>query len=264
MLTSNLTRKQFISGGLAGGLGLVAGSSMLGLAAKPAVAQTLAVGEFHAIFTTFGLGRHPNAYLDVGVDTSPGQGAPLDVLFNVYNPNGGQISEFTVSTDAQTGFASSAADPNNSNLFSLTNGGPGLVRARVPQAADTSAVVLTQGGKRSRLVGGVVASTKTDGTALGRGRTFGIVVGTFTAAVLLVANLSGTDVGVDVFVGTNGPPGTGKYTTGALNNLSLWRVDLQPSDQNSHLVVAASGGDIIVQLVVDDGKVVYTVPCLPS
>lgn len=77
---------------------------------------------------------------------------------------------------------------------------------------------------------------------------------------MLIANLSGHEVTVDVFVGIEGAHGAGKHTTDVKNN-ALGRIDLQPDDANSHLIVSATD-DIILQLVIDDGRV-NGVTCLP-
>jgi hypothetical protein len=97
---------------------------------------------------------------------------------------------------------------------------------------------------------------KVDGTPVHLGRMFpihvGDVRGTATAS-LLVTNVSSGDAAVDVFVGSAGAGGAGKYTNPRLRIRNIWRIDLQPEDANTHLVLR-SDADVIVQLVVDDGR----------
>jgi hypothetical protein len=70
-------------------------------------------------------------------------------------------------------------------------------------------------------------------------------------ATLLIANLSGSDVAVDIFLGTKGAPGGGKYVIPRLVNNASWIIDLDPTDSNSH-VILSSTGDVIVQFAVGD------------
>src|SRR5262245_2601144 len=81
--------------------------------------------EYYAIIDNFGK-RARSAYVDVTTDTSVATG-PVDVQFNVYNSNGGQVALFTVTTNAN-GFASTAA---MGNLLDLAPP-PLLVRAQSP------------------------------------------------------------------------------------------------------------------------------------
>jgi hypothetical protein len=70
-------------------------------------------------------------------------------------------------------------------------------------------------------------------------------------------------VAVDVFRGTRGCYGCGTYTTPRLVNNGLWRVDLTDADKNADLIVTSTG-PIIVQLVLDDGKRVSALTCMPA
>ena len=90
---------------------------------------------------------------------------------------------------------------------------------------------------------------------------FDVAVGDVPAPVLLIANVSGSDQTVDVFIGTSGVVGTGKYTTRLVDH-GIWRVDISDADKNSHIVVV-SQGFLVVQLVSDDGQRVSAVTCLP-
>ena len=157
----------------------------------------------------------------------------------------------------ENGFASSAsASAPFRNLFRLSGGEPALVRAHTPVGATTATATLQQRGSGSRLLVSVPPDRMSDGTPLHAGRQFAFHVGDIrgnATASLLVANVSGHDVGVDVFTGTPRGPGGGKYSNPALQNRNTWRVDLQADDANQNLALIATG-DVIVQLVVDDGR----------
>jgi hypothetical protein len=222
---------------------------------------SVSAAEFYAIFTNFGDAPHPHARLDISVDTRTADG-PVDILYNVFNASGYQIAEFSVMTN-ENGFASSAmAEPPNRNLFKLTNGEPGLIRARTPTTATTTNGVLYQRGTGSRLAVGVPPTRNSDGTLFNAGRIFPITLGEFTRASLLIANVSGTDINVDVFVGTIGGSGGGKYNNMLLSNKAIWRVDLAPDDANAHIIVSATDA-VIVQLMIDDGRV-NGITCFPT
>ena len=250
MASSDLTRSQFLSRSAKGGLGLLAASSLAGLAAEPA--QAAVRNEFFAIFTNFGSAPRANAFLDVSANTDAApQGA--NILFTVFL-NGTQLAEFTTQTNAN-GFASSAAAQGpNRNLFRLTNGEPGLVRARVPSGATTATAILHQRGQGSRLIVAVPPAVLAAGTV------FPVTIGDIATGALLIGNVAGGEVNADVFVGSTGAPGAGKYNVQLRDN-QIGRIDLQPDDINSHLLVVASG-EILVQLMIDDGRV-NGITCLP-
>lgn len=210
--------------------------------------------ESFAIIANLTGAPKPHAHLDVGVDTSASGGVPVAVEFTIFNARGALLDQFVVMTAPETGFASTAsAFPPNDNLFTTSAGLPAPVRIRSPQPVGTEATVLRQSLGKSRIILGVPVAKRSDGTALAQGRTFRTTGDIIQKATLLVANVSGGDVAVDVFVGAKGVPGHGKYTNPALNNMSLWIVELDPTDARSHLVVA-SGGHIVVQLAVEDGQ----------
>jgi hypothetical protein len=73
------------------------------------------------------------------------------------------------------------------------------------------------------------------------------------AATLLIANVWGTDVAVDIFLARKGAPGDGKYKNPRILNQTIWIVDLDPADANSHFIVSSTG-DVIAQLAVDEGR----------
>jgi hypothetical protein len=248
---SGLTRSQFLARSVRGGLGLL-GAGWLAGSPRPAQAQA-PPGDFLAIFANVGSALRPKAFLDVSANTDA---APLgtDVLFTVF-AGGSNLGEFTIPTNAQ-GFASSAAAATAAqrNLFRLTGGEPGLVRGRGPTNATTATAVLHQRGPGARLMVAAPPAAQAVGTA------FPITIGDTATGALLVANVSGSEVAVDVYVGNAGSPGTGKYTA-RIRDLSVGRIDLQPDDAHAHLVLVASG-DVVVQLVIDDGRL-NGLTCLP-
>lgn len=212
--------------------------------------------EYNAVITNFGGAPRANAHLDVSFDTSALVSGPIDVLFDVFSADGSLLATFAVPANAN-GFASSAWAPApNHNLFLLSGGEPALVRARTPQAATSGTATLQQRGSGSRLLVSVPPDRNTDGTGIHAGQRFSFHVGDLrgvATASLLVADVSGADVAVDVSIGTRAAPGAGKYSTPQLRPRNTWRVDLQPDDENSNLVLTSTG-DVIVQLVIDDGR----------
>ena len=69
---------------------------VLGLVLTTFVAAVSAA-EFYGIVDSFGK-KPRNAYLDVSVDTTVSSG-PVDVSFNVYNAQGGQVGLFSLTTN---------------------------------------------------------------------------------------------------------------------------------------------------------------------
>ncbi|MED2185999.1 hypothetical protein [Bacillus wiedmannii] len=216
------------------------------------------MSDFFTMITSFGNSPCANAHLEIGLDSQAT--SAVDVTFNVYNQKGVELAWFSELKNAN-GYVSSSADPNN-DLFRLSKGQPALVRARTPLVAQTASAVLQQSGSQNRLVFAVPPALNSSGIRVAQGTVFPLTIGSITKGTLLIANVSDSDVNVDVFTGTAGTPGTGKYNNPILTKFSIWSVDLQPSDQFSHLVVMSSG-DIIVQLVLDDGQV-HVVTCLPN
>ena len=228
------------------------------------MARTASADDFNAIITNFGTATAPNARFDVSIDTRSIAGGPVNVLFDVYDASGGSLAEFVVPTNA-TGFASSAFAPApNNNLFRLTAGMPALVRAHTPDGATSASATLVQRGSGARLIVGVPPDRTYAGARVHVGTQFALNVGEIRGvgtASLLVANVSGSDANVDVFVGTSGVPGSGKYNNPRLVNRATWRIDIQPEDYQAHLELASTG-DVIVQLVIDDGRL-NAITCLP-
>jgi hypothetical protein len=215
------------------------------------------MAEFHAVITNFGSAPRANAHLDVSVDTVASGGASVDVLFDVFKADGSMIAEFSVPTNAN-GFASSAsAAAPNRNLFRLSGGEPAIVRARTPAGAGTTGIAtLQQRGSGSRMLVTVPPDRKPDGTPIHAGKVFALHVGDIrgtATASLLVANVSGADVAIDVFLGSPGASGTGKYQNPGLQNRNVWRQDLAPDDENANIAIRATG-DVVVQLAIDDGR----------
>lgn len=238
-----------IAGFSSRGLGsLLAGCLLFGAAGH---AQAY---EFFAIAANLNNAASPQAQMDVSVDTQAAPGASLLLHFNVYGPDGVQLAEFDAGTNPNGFASSSSAPPPYDDLLQLSGGLPVLVRARTPQAAPIAAATIRQTLGKSEIAFGVPATTRADGTRLAMGRVFTMAIGDIThSATLLIANVSGGDQIADVFLGTTGGPGGGKYTNGRIPNQGMWIVDLDPADANSNVIVGASG-DIIVQLVVDGGK----------
>lgn len=239
-----------LSPGITSAASPAAGSADLSVAESCGRAGT----EFSAVFANFGTGQYPSARLDVAVDTAV---APVGshICFVVSDVNGVHLAEFPVPTNDK-GFASSASAPAPyRNLFRLTNGQPGMVRAYPPAGASLSTAVLQQRGTGNRLVLGVPATVTAYGTPLGGGKYFSVAVPDVPAAALLIGNVSDSDVHVDVFVGTPGAPGQGKHSNLRIQTTGQWRVDLeQVADENAHLIVQASDR-VIVQLVLGDERV---------
>jgi hypothetical protein len=158
--------------------------------------------------------------------------------------------------DAQ-GFASSASAPAPyRNLFRLAGGEPALVRARTPAGVTGATATLHQHGVGSRLLLSVPQDRKSSGMPVRAGRSFSFHVGArrgLRTASVLVSNVSGGDVAADIFVGSAGGAGNGRYSTPRIENRTTWRVDLLPDDANASLVLT-SNGDVVLQLVIDDGR----------
>jgi len=212
-------------------------------------ARTAGAAEFFAIVES--TGKKPYASLDLAVDTRSGVGA--NVEFRAFDPSGTFISEFFVPTNS-AGFASTSSF---GNLFDLTGGQPMLVQARTSQDTVNSGATLNVRSANGPMILGIPPVEKMGGALLSAGSLFSIAVGSFRSARLLIANVSGAQINVDVFTGTEFPPGTGIYSNPRLPNFGLWRVDLAQSESQSNLVIQASG-IVIVQVVIDDGRTFHS------
>jgi hypothetical protein len=234
---------------LVGGLMvLIGGSAVVG------TARCADAGEAYVMIANLTNIKKPNAFIDVTLDTA------IDVTlndadFDVYDGFGGTAASFSVGFD-EKGFASSAsAAPPYDNLFTAGGGSPTLVRVRTPQSFTLFSVTLQQKFQQSRLVLGVPPSKKSDGSRFGMGKVFAVSPGAIRhRATLLIGNVSGSDVNIDVYLGTpRGGPGNGAYSTPLLNNHTIWVVEIDPAHANTNLVVVSSG-NAVAQLIVDEGK----------
>jgi hypothetical protein len=210
--------------------------------------------DFFAIIANLTNAKQPQARFDVGIDTRAAS-AGTDIEFTVFNTDGVQLGQFTTQTLAR-GFGSSAlAAPPNDNLFSLSAGLPALVRARTPSGATISYAMLRQTLKTLQINLGVPPEFSVSGDLVAAGTIFDFVLGDTPArATLLIGNVSGADATVDVFIGTTGAVGTGKYSIPRLKNNGSWIVDLAPADAQSHLVISSTG-NIIAQLAIDYSRI---------
>jgi hypothetical protein len=220
--------------------------------------------EFWAIAANVTGAKNPEAHLELGLDTLNARGG-TDIFFNVYDVNGVQIAEFTLQTNANGLVSSASAAPPNDNLFAISLGRPVLVRALSPNGAtgnDYAALRQTLG--RVAILVGTPPIYDTLGSFYAEGNLFPVVLGDFAGAALLVANLSSADISVDVFLGTKGPDGTGKYRIPRLKSGSMGIVQItDPADAHSHLSVTSTG-NMVVQLVIDTGKQIHEVTVLPA
>lgn len=215
----------------------------------------VSAADYYAIVDN--LGKKPrNAFMDVSVDTTIGAG--IDVLFNVYDAQGVPLAEFTVAANSY-GLASSSSW---GNLFNLAAGQPILVRAQTPYAPTDAATLHVDSLGASTIVS-IFAIRKRDGFPLGMGTDFAVALGTFRSARLLIANLSGSDVAVDVFKGSKGADGFGIYSNPRITTTAIWKVNLTQNEALSNLIVHASN-PIIVQAVIDDGSTTQSFMVLPS
>jgi hypothetical protein len=227
---------------------------VLGLVLTTFVATALAA-DYYAIVD--GSAKKPRtAFMDVSVDTTIGAG--IDVLFDVYDARGIQLAEFTVPANSY-GFASSSSW---GNLFNLAAGQPILVRAQTPYAPTDAATVHIDSLGASTVVG-VFPIRKRDNTLLSMGTDFALALGSFRSATLLIANLSGSDVAVDVFKGSRGADGFGIFSNPRITTTAIWRVNLTQSEALSKLIVRASN-PIIMQAVINDGQTIQSFMVLPA
>ena len=95
------------------------------------------------------------------------------------------------------------------------------------------------------------------------GTDFAVALGTFPSARLLIANLSGSDVAVDVFKGSKGTDGFGIYSNPRITATAIWKANLTQNEALSNLIVHASG-PVIMQAVIDDGQTIQSFMVLPS
>jgi hypothetical protein len=213
--------------------------------------------DFYAIVDN--LGRRPlNAYLDVAVDGASGGLAPPEIQFDAWDVQGIQVADFDIPT--QAGFASTFSAVN---LFDLASGQPLLVRAQTQSTAVDFGAALHVEVRGANVRLGVLPRLEFDGTSYGSGQVFAIPLGGFKRTSLLIANVSGSDVGVESFRGTKGAPGSGTLLNARLGSHASFKVDLTQSEAFSNYVVSSTGL-IIVQVVIDDGKSIESYMVAPS
>jgi hypothetical protein len=204
--------------------------------------------EFYVIASNPSKTKAPHAQIDVAVDTqaTPG-GAPAPILSVIYEPLGSEIASFTLETN-DSGFVSTAsASAPFGNLFAVSGGIPLLVKVWTPSGASLSAVTLKTDEHTVR----VPPARRLDGSGIAQGRIFSVAVGA-DRTTLLVANVCGTDIAVDVFLGRVGARGDGKYANPRLLNKEVWMVELDESDASSHVIVRSTC-DIVLQVVTHEG-----------
>ena len=95
------------------------------------------------------------------------------------------------------------------------------------------------------------------------GTDFAVALGSFRSATLLIANLSGSDIAVDVFKGTRGADGFGIFSNPRITTTAIWKVNLTQNEALSNLIVHASN-PIIVQAVINDGQTIQSFMVLPQ
>jgi hypothetical protein len=232
-------------------MALIAGILLLGAPGQVPAA------EHYAIMWNLTGTKQSRAYIDVGIDT---RAAPEGsaVTFLVTDLDGQPFSEFTLLVNSRGFVTSSSAAPPNDNLLAVSGGQPARVRVTTPLGATNEYAVLHQTERSTNLTLGVPPARDLSGQRVAIGTFFPVTLGDFSRATLLVGNVSGADVSVDVFVGTKGADGAGKYTIPVLHNNEIGRIDIDPTDARSHLVLSTNGGDIFAQLVLDKGKGVLT------
>jgi hypothetical protein len=227
--------------------------SVLGLVLTLLVA-TASAAEYYTIVDNFG--KKPRmAFMDVSGDTTAN---PIDVLFDVYDAQGVQLAEFNIRANSY-GLASSSWW---GNFFDLAVGQPMLVRARTADTGSPSEANLHIDSLGAPTIVGVSPIRKRDLTLLNLGTYFGLALGNFRSASLLIANLSGDDVTIDVFKGTRGAYGNGSFSNPHLGNNNIWKVGLTQNEALSNLIVTSTG-PIIVQVVIDDGRTIQSFMVLP-
>jgi hypothetical protein len=220
------------------------------------LAPTVPAAEYYAIIDNFGK-RARSAQLDIAFDTSVGN---LEAIFHVFNSEGTQLTAFTLGSNGR-GYISTESF---GNLFSLSDGRPVLIRARTPDAGPFGVAVLNIDSQGAPMLIGVPATQrKSDGGGLSAGRFFSIPLRSFQSAYLLVANVGGNDAAADVFVGTQGAVGNGIFSNPRISPNAVWKVSLTQNEALANLVVASTS-NIVVEVVIDDGRTVQSFMTLPN
>jgi len=220
------------------------------------LAQIVSASDFYAVVDNFG--RRPrSAHMEVAVDTMAVGGSRPYVVFNVFDMNGTQLTEFTLNTNS-IGFVSTAS---SINLFDMWGGQPLLVRASTPAGNSLCAATLHINSQGAPVTVGLLPTLKA-GTPFGMGTLIPVALGNFRSASLLIANTSGGDTSAEVFLGTRGAPATGIYTNPRIRPNGIWKVDLTQNEALSHVGVSAANA-VVVQVVIDDGNSTQSFMAVP-
>jgi hypothetical protein len=219
----------------------------------PSEARAAGYSQAHAVVANLTGAKGVHAHVEVAINTAGLQGGPVAIGFDVFGADGGALTSFEIETDLR-GFASTRTAPSpNDDLFAISHGAPALVRVRFPEGPWSAGVALQYSQPRAKLRHNLSADRRADDTPKVVGRSFEMVIGEVVGVMsLLIANVSASAVNVDVFRGTIGTPGYGAYNHGGLPSRNIWRVDLQPADAGSRLVVESTG-ELIVQLATAQG-----------
>jgi hypothetical protein len=116
--------------------------------------RTARASDFYAIVVNLTGAKHPEAHLDVSGDsvtTRPG----TEIMFNVFDVNGIQLSEFTVLANSGSFASTASAAPPNNDLFGISLGQPVLVKARKPEGSNNEYASLRQTLGTSTIVVGI-------------------------------------------------------------------------------------------------------------
>jgi hypothetical protein len=225
------------------------------------------MSDYYAILVNLPNAPKGNAHLDVSIDGTLTAGQPVPVTYDVYRAaDGVPLAEFQVNTANNYASNTMAAAPNN-NLFAVSGQQSALVRARTPtpQGVSSSNGVLIQRVQGAgKIILGVPPMLNSNGTSLQGGTRIPVAVGDLMAGTyLFIANLSGQNQSVDVFLGTQGAIGTGKYKNPQFPPNGVWQVQLQPGDGKQHVIICGTG-TVMAELAVDDGAKVDVAMLLPA
>lgn len=210
--------------------------------------------DFYAVIANLTNVKTPQASIDVAFDTRCAS-AGTDILFSVFRgADGVFLGEFTLLLNANGFLSSASAASPNDNLFTVSASQPALVRLRAPTGCTYESAILRQALKAGLFAVGIPPAFDVTGSRVAIGRLFSVPLRDVPPrTTLLIANVSGADVTVDIFLGTAGPIGTGNPSNPRLKNNAVWIVDIDPAYAHSHLVLSSTG-DIVAQLAVDTGK----------
>jgi hypothetical protein len=224
-------------------LATIVGGLLLGMS------HAAQAGEFFAIIANLTNVRNPQAWIDAAFDT---RGAPegTNVLFRVSDVTGIIFDEFELPVN-QNGFVSSASFVDN--LFAVSGNQPALVHVRGPAGVVDQSAIVRQTLKSGHFAVSILPARRVNDDPLAIGTQFSVALGSGARATLLVANVSGGDVTVDLFLGTKGADGSGFQSNPRLTNRSLWIVEIDPAAANSNLVLSSTG-NIVAQLAVETGR----------